>query len=498
MDFRVGGKTAKSILQKVEKTIAAYQMIKAGDRILAAVSGGPDSTALLHMLKTIAWPHQFEVGVAHLNHGLRGTASDRDAEFTAMMARKYNFPFFSRKENLRHLNTHPRGSIEEKARNIRHAYLQEIACHHSYTKVALGHHQHDNAELVLMLMLRGSGGLGLSGMAPISPPNLIRPLIELSTKDISTYLRGHHLKWRIDASNEDCRFLRNKIRHQLLPHLTETYNPRLIETLNRSATLARDEEDWLASITQPLYEECIVDRSSIPNTCFIVLSVEKLRRLPKAAFRRIARKVIRNIKGDLRRIDYQHIEAIIELTAGSHKKREIHLPDRIRILREADELQFRRELKPLRALKEPAASVTLPLHEQTIPHRVTNPCTLYLNDLSIQLIFTPVAGKDVQNVCDAGQQVAFFDMDKLRFPLKVRTFLHGDRFVPLGMKGSQKVKKYLINRKVPQGLRSKIPILTDDTAIMWVVGYRMADFCKITANTALALRVEQKHLLNIL
>jgi tRNA(Ile)-lysidine synthase len=486
----------KNILQKVEQTLSAFQMIKGGDRILTAVSGGPDSTALLHILNTIAPRYEVELGVVHLNHGLRGRASDRDAEFTQQIAQGYDLPFYGRKEDLRRRQIRQQGSLEELARTIRHAYFQEIADRHNYSKIALGHHQHDNAELVLMFMLRGSGTLGLSGMAPVGPPNLIRPLIELSRNDIHLYLKDHRLVWRFDDSNTDFQFLRNQIRYQLLPQLIETYNPRLIETLNRSANVMREEQDWMASIIQPIYDECKVAQPPPPLGRHVVLAVGKLRRLHKAPLRRIIRRAIQEVNGNLRRIGYQHIEAICQLLKRRYSKGEIHLPNQVRILLTARELHIRKEDRPLRSQKKRTLSPRVPLYEHTIPHSRCLPYTVIIKDPALQLIFTPITIKDLGNTRDTGHQVAFFDMDKVKFPLTVRTFLAGDRFIPLGMKGSQKIKKYFINCKVPPSQRSKIPILTDHSAILWVVGYRMGDDCKITPTTCSVLQVELKYLLN--
>ncbi|MBW2592093.1 MAG: tRNA lysidine(34) synthetase TilS, partial [Deltaproteobacteria bacterium] len=273
----------------------------------------------------------------------------------------------------------------------------------------------------------------------------------------------------------DTRFLRNRIRHKLLPLLQESYNPATVKNINRLSLLAKSEEQWLEKMIAPLFNDAVVDT----NTGSITLSIKALLKSHVAAQRRIIRKAVLACRGDLRRIGFSHIEAILGLLQSRTPEKTIDLPDRIRIRRCHTTLVITREKGPLREIA--------PWHDaDSAPdfgYAFTEFRTLYLKELKAFLKFYPVTLDNPDDIKNTGPNTAFLDMDKFSFPIIVRPPQPGDRFTPLGMKGSQKLKKYFINHKTPRYERTRCPLLLSRNKIIWVPGHRIDESVKITPAT---------------
>ena len=234
------------------------KMLQPGDRVLVGVSGGADSVALLHILYRLSVSRDLDIGVAHLNHALRGKAADRDAAFVQTLARQLDLPCFSARQDVGLQRQKQGGSLEEAGRRARYRFYAQTAKTQGFTKIALGHHADDNAELVLMNMLRGTGPEGIAGIPPAREPGIIRPLIHARRREIMAYIKDNDLAYVVDASNQDPRFFRNRVRNELIPALSEAYNPRLTEALVRTASISRTEEEWLEQLTRPMLEAAIL------------------------------------------------------------------------------------------------------------------------------------------------------------------------------------------------------------------------------------------------
>ncbi|MBU1163704.1 MAG: tRNA lysidine(34) synthetase TilS, partial [Proteobacteria bacterium] len=206
------------LIKTVGATIKAYRMIEPGDSVIVGVSGGPDSVALLHIILSLAQQFSLRVGVAHLNHSLRQKDSDDDAEFVESLARKFDLPCYIKKEDVSKYRHEKKLSLEEAARIVRYRFFESVAEKYMFNKIALGHNAEDNAELVIMRLLRGSGPLGISGIPPVRNGKIIRPLIKLTKSELLEFLAVNELKFVLDKSNNDQRYLRNRIRHHLIPH----------------------------------------------------------------------------------------------------------------------------------------------------------------------------------------------------------------------------------------------------------------------------------------
>ena len=475
-----------SFIQKFYQTIKQYDMMQKGDSVLVGVSGGPDSMALLHSLMALSDFMGLRLGVAHLNHCLRQKASNDDEKFVKSVAKKHGLPVFIEKKDILQEREKAGLSLEEAGREARYFFFNTVCRKKSFDKIAVGHHQDDNAELILLNLLRGSGPVGIGGIPPVRK-NIIRPLIQTPRTEIIDYLRSRKIDYVIDQSNDDEQFARNKIRHQLLPLLKNTYNPKISQAINRLGAILQSEEEWINALTTPLFNQAVLHLDDQK----IRLSVSVLLNFHMAAQRRIIRKAILEIKGDLRRITYSHIDSILHLINKDFTDAHLDLPDQIRILKQADHLIIQKEIKNLRIAKPPEKNLKPPVFAYLVSRSAAeSEDFIYIHEIKTRITFSKTDRALIQNLSGQGGQTAFFDWEILRFPLIIRNFRPGDRFSPIGLSGTQKLKKFFINNKIKLFERAAIPIFLSGDMIVWVGGFRIADPVKITPETKTVLRVE--------
>ena len=475
-----------SLIQSVEKTLLEFSMLQSRDRVLVAVSGGPDSVALVHVLLAIQKTVDIQLGVAHLNHGLRPSAATRDARFVSALCHKLGLPSHVTKTDIQELHQHQGGSLEALGRKARYDFFSRTAQEFGYTKIALGHHADDNAELVLMNLFRGSGPLGLSGMPPVRDNRYIRPLIEQTRASIMAFLQENQIAFVLDATNSDLRFLRNRIRHELMPQLIHDYNPNLVDTLNRTAAIIRSEEDWLNQ-----YSDRLFNTLAEKDTTSVRISISKLLGNHAAMQRRVIRAAIEHVKGNLKSITLQHIDAVLCLCLERSYGQGLHLPERLAIQREPHgHLLISRQSSPSSSRVNSPSVETTPLYSIPVPGLGTANKRVICEELGATLVLESMPVGSISSLTSAGQHTAFFDMDKLTFPMFLRNTLPGDRFMPLGMQGTQKVKDFFINNKIPREIRPKTPVLVSKDTIVWIVGHRIDERAKITQQTRNVLKIE--------
>jgi tRNA(Ile)-lysidine synthase len=467
------------VLEIVRQTMLAYRMVEDGDRVLVGVSGGPDSVALLNILMRLKKVFSLEIGVAHFNHGIRKEDAKKDASFVSALAGDLALPFYLEKGDVPRYKKEKRLSMEQAARHLRYDFFSRVQKDYGFDRVAVGHHLDDNAELVLMALLRGSGPLGLSGIPPVRNHSIIRPLIRLSRREISGYLKNLGLKYVEDQTNHDTTHLRNKIRHKLLPLLKNDYNPGIMDALNRLSGILRQEEDWIHHHLVPEFESLRLTARGDE----IVLSSAGLKMMHPAPRRRIIRMAIAGVKGDLKKITLFHIDAVAGLVAGGSGFRRLDLPDRILVIREGGKLIISKEHRPLRTIAcQPDMTAGRPF-----AYEIGEPCCVYIEEIKTEVSFCEMGRENIPDICSAGQNVAFFDMDKIKLPLILRNFQPGDRFVPQGLDKSVCVKTFLKKRHVPENDRHSTPVLLDSNGIIWVLGHRVGDSVKVTAETGKVL-----------
>jgi tRNA(Ile)-lysidine synthase len=471
------------VLQKVARTILRHNMFSKGDSVLTGVSGGPDSVALLHILVHLAPEWELTIGIAHLNHSLRGAESDRDADFVAELAASLNLPCYSEAIHIRNDPALRKLSLEAAARQVRYDFFDRISRRNGYHKIAIGHHRDDNAELMLMFLFRGSGPLGFSGIPPVREGKFVRPLISIGRNELVAFLDENEITYQVDKSNRDMRFLRNRIRHETIPYIQACCNPGIIETLNRFSEIVRSEDEWMNEIIQPICDKLLVSAGQHQ----LELAISALTALPEAVMRRVIRTAIVRIKGNLLRISFSHIEAVRELAERQQYPALLMLPDGIRIQRNKNLLTFCQMEDALRSSRREIRRAPLSFF-----YSVSGPvaaAAVTISETGAQLIFSEIPIRSGR-MEELSEKIALLDLDKLEFPLILRNIRPGDRFSPLGVAGTQKIQKYFIDHKIDRTERQQCPVLLSGNEIVWLAGHRISNRFKITPSTRRVLRIE--------
>jgi len=475
---------SKPLLESVAKAAAEHAMFQPSTRVLAAVSGGPDSVALLHLLGELAPRMDLTLGVAHLNHVLRPEAQD-EADFVAALARDLALPFHCTAQDVAAYQERHGLSLEEAAREVRYAFYEKVAASAGYHKVALGHHRDDNAEMVLMNLLRGSGPLGLSGIPPVRGNLIVRPLINLTRAQIMAYLQQGQLEYVTDVSNTDLRFTRNRVRHVLLPLIREEFNPNIFATLHRTATIMADENAWNESLADSLWDRILIAADNRQ----LSLDLKVLADMPRAAVRRLLRRAIFQLAGSLRRITLDHVDRLNALMNRAADAR-VDLPGLISAVKQADRLVLRVMDTPRQPL---AAEHPTEPYEYVIARGQlsdSDGCDQAIAATGGKVIFTLHTGSHTPKVSTAGQYTALFDIDQLSFPLRIRNYRPGDHFKPLGMRGTKKLKKLFNERKVPLPERDRWPVLISGPEILWILGHQRSQTGALSRQTRQVLAVK--------
>jgi tRNA(Ile)-lysidine synthase len=329
------------LIDTVKKTIQKFRMLNRGDRVLVGVSGGPDSVCLLHILSQLSRAWKFDLGIAHLNHKLRGLDSEEDANFVQNLAERLNLPFYLEEVDTRAQIKRRGFSEEEGARILRYDFFCRQAKKIGAKKVALAHTKDDQAETVLMRLIKGAGPLGLCGMPALRNEKesiIIRPLFEIWREEILAYLKENNIAYRIDASNFSSAYLRNRIRNELLPYLSGEFNPNIKEVLTNTA-------ESLAVAFEYLHKQGKRKFKSVTHKFNgrIILDGKKIKGFPEAIQREVFRQALRELKGDLRRIRYQHWKEFASLLYERPAGSVVDLPGEISIEKEKDKLIFSRK-----------------------------------------------------------------------------------------------------------------------------------------------------------
>ncbi len=458
-----------AFVSAIRRTVQARRLITPGEPVLVAASGGPDSTAMLYALWQIARTSPMPLAVAHFHHGLRGAEAERDAAFVAGQAAELGLPFYIERGNVEGYRRDERLSTEEAARRLRYDFLHRTAGANRFSKIAVGHHADDNAESVLLFVLRGSGRRGISGIPP-KRGRLVRPLIDCRRNEIRRYLKEEQIGFVLDSSNADNAFVRNRLRNDLIPKLAADYNPNLVETLCRLSAVARAEDDWMETLAEPLLTGALLQREADR----ILLSVPALSALPKAACRRVLRQAISSLKGDLRRIGFRHIEAVRRLCEEKDGCASFHLPRNIRVYRAYERVEI-----CLAPENGGCASLGSEPEPKTFRYRLYEPGEVHLIEAGFCLRLTACGPVDAERIRRSGQRTAFFDMGKIYFPITVRNARPGDRFRPLGMTGTQKLQDFFTDRKVSRRSRWMCPLVISGGKIAWVAGHRISEDFKV-------------------
>jgi tRNA(Ile)-lysidine synthase len=419
------------VLEQVAATISRYNMLAPEARAIVAVSGGPDSVCLLHVLGDLGIR---VVGIAHVNHKLRGDASEEDQRFVTALARDLGLELYSID------GVCDAGNLEQAARRIRREFFHDLIRRGLADRIALGHTRDDQAETVLFRMLRGSGLAGLAGILPVTAEGLCRPLLGVTRSEVEAYLRQRGIPWREDASNRDARFARNRIRQQLLPTLKQAWNPRLDEALAQMADLAYEEERWWAAEVARYAKHLLVISPGA-----VEAPAGELARLPRSLARRLIRHAIREAKGNLRGVEFSHIEGVLELPEAGGRA---ELPG-IRAIRSFDWVR----------LEVPGSTPRLGDGEVAVPGQRLAP------DGNSMICLEVIQQKQDPKACATLKSDLYFRTIPER--LFLRGWKPGDRYRPVGHGGDWKLKELFQRMRIPSWRRPFWPILCMGEKILW-------------------------------
>jgi len=460
-----------------------------------AVSGGPDSVCLLHILANLQAELKIRLHLAHLNHQLRGAESEADASYVSQLAHQLSIPATIEQRDVKAYQARQHLSLEEAAREVRYTFLAQVARSIDADQVAVGHTIDDHTETILMHLIRGTGTRGLRGLQPCSrwqssgnSLTIIRPLLPISRQETADYCHHHQLTPRIDTSNLSLSPLRNRIRHQLLPIL-QSYNPQVAEALLRTGRIASDDLAFIDKEIGRLWGEIGQEQE---NT--IVLDKERFLKLPPALKRHLLREAIEKLLGNLKDIEARHIEEIMDALTKPAGKR-LSLPGGLIFSIEYNQYLLGPDPAMLSPFPILDAEFQLKLPGETrLPGWHIEATILSREDFTTASFIKgglKWKGKGIKGIGLIDNDfTAYFDLNKTGDKLVVRGRQPGDRFQPLGISQPKKLGEFMIDAKIPHSWRQQIPIVCSPQQILWVVGWRIDERVKVTEDTKQILRLK--------
>jgi tRNA(Ile)-lysidine synthase len=482
------------LLAAVHTFIEEHHLLPQSGCVVVGVSGGPDSVCLLHVLQYLCAPDGFfpqvKLHVAHLDHLLRGEESRAEATFVADLAARWKLPCTVAQRDVAAQARTGHQSIEEAARAARYAFLREVAAQVGAVRIAVGHHADDQVETLVMHWLRGSGTAGLAGMRPLEK-EIIRPLLGARRDEILAYCARHRLTFCEDTSNQDPRFLRNRIRHALLPVL-EGYNPNLRETLLRNAEIFAEEERYFQAQVDAAWPQVVLaETPAVAGVVRVEGDVAAYRRLPLAVRRRLLRHLGLLVSGGMISLELRHLTAVDDLLHRVAGSGEAHLPGGIRVQRVygrfvCEHVAARQSGQTEMPSEQVGTSMPLP-----VPGEACLPGTRWL--VRTQILDGASMPPPGYERSATGSRRGYMDLEAVEkyLPLALRTRRAGDRFRPLGMAQEKKLQDVFVDAKMPRTERQTLPLVCGaDGTLLWVPGYLVSDLVKLTPATRRVLALE--------
>ena len=432
------------MIEKIKAYVGKYHMLEKGDIVLAGVSGGADSICLLFVLLKLQKEIPFALRVVHVNHGLRGAQAKRDEEYVAKICRQENIPCKVFCENVELIAKKRRQSIEEAGREVRRSCFEQAASEWGAGKIALAHHMEDNAETLLMHLVRGSALKGLGGIYPVTG-KYIRPLLGVGRKEIEQYLEQRNIAFCQDDTNEETIYIRNKIRHKVLPVLQNEINGKSVLHMNQAMDELREVQAYMETQVEMLYQRAV----QMNGDAFLVKE-DEMRKEPDVLKRMLLHRVLTQSADASKDIGRVHVENCISLFDRQVGK-EVILPYGLLARKDYEGIRIIGKVE-----KEPTGTQMLS-ESPVIPQKT---------------------------------YTKWFDYDIIKDTVEIRTRRPGDYLV-IDEKGNrQKLKSYFINEKIPKEKRDSILLAADGSHVLWVIGYRMSSAAKIQRNTKRILEIQ--------
>lgn len=463
--------------RKIERLIRSQHLFDCGDRLVIGVSAGPDSMALLHLLAALAPAWSWSLLAVYVDHGLRPAETGKELALVRQAAKRLGTDFVSERVDVRG-EARARGlSLEHGGRLLRYGVFERLAGTAGTAKIVVAHTADEQAEEVLLRLIRGTGRKGLAGMATMRDNRVVRPLLTIVKQDLLDYLVDRNISFAVDSSNRDRRYLRNRVRLDLLPHLAHRYNPNIGETLRQTAEILQDEEAYLAEVARQAWSAVVKCEGGTDGGA-LVLRLPQFVAQPPAIQRRLLETACWRFG---QRPSFKGIAQLLDLVGTGVAGTRLHLGSGLRVRRQGQELVFLRPQgeQPLRGDLAGSAARSF---------------SLQIPGAGIYVI-PEIAGRlAVEELESVPQPLSFagadwLDADKVSFPLRARAVQPGDRFHPLGAPGSKKVGDFLTDSKVDREERWRVVVLLSGDRVAALPGHRIDHHFRLTATTKRVVKI---------
>lgn len=458
------------MIESVRNYIIDNKLIDFGENVLVALSGGPDSVCLLHVLYKLKKELNINLGAIHINHLLRRDSAYKDEEYVVDLCKSLNVECYVKRININDIAKERSISLEMAGREQRYKAFEAIKKEFGYDKIAVAHNANDQAETLMMRIMRGTGLEGLTGIRCKRDGGIVRPILFLSRDRIEEYCNENKLAPRIDTSNFEKIYNRNKVRLDILPYMKENFNKDIVETLNRMALLLQSDDEYLQEQSVNAYRRYCVNDGNAIKILKDIFNLEK-----ESIFTRVIKMVFKEVSNSHQNFEMKHIYEVVNLNKKSTGKK-INLTNGVVVENSYDYIIFGIDYKvnSLQSFEE------VELLKSNIPKSIDYD----VYEVSFQLL-------DAKNNIEFSNNdlIKYFDYDKIEEKIFIRHRKDGDKIRPLGMAGSKKIKDIFINLKVPREERDRIPILVFDSKVAWVVGYKVSEEFKTTKDTKKLLKV---------
>lgn len=452
----------KDLYEKFLENLIQRCGVREGDKILIGCSGGADSMVLLHLLYKASMEKNLRIFVCHINYGLRGEASDRDEEVVKEECEKFGIQYEVFKMKLD--KGYQFSNLEEKLRDYRYNVFKEQALKRCCNWIGIAHNKNDQAETLLLNLLRGAGTEGLSAMSYSNlRQKIIRPLLNISREEVTMYIKKNRIRYGEDESNYSMAFTRNKIRNILIPLLINEFNPSIVDILYNTSLIIAAEGTLFDEICQKYIELLAFKRDK-----YISIPIDELNCLPLAIKRRLLRLMYKYLMGNTRRLHFMHIETILREVNKIEGRIVIDLPNAVQVKIYNREIKF--------YLKDFYDKISC------FEYKVNVPAKVNIEETGVELELFVIPGAEFDGF-DKEKNILYVDYGKCKSELVIRNRREGDIFRALGAPGKKKLKDYFIDKKVPREIRDRLALVVSEGNIVCIAGMAISEDYKIISTT---------------
>ena len=469
-------------MKRIEKFIQKYHMLTCGDKVIAGVSGGADSVCLFLMLLELREKIGFDLIAVHVHHGLRGEAADQDQRFVEALCEQHRIPLEIFRVNLESIAKKRKQSLEEAGRMVRREAFDSVCQKYGGNKIALAHHQNDNAETLLWNLSRGTGLDGLGGIRPVNG-KFIRPLLCMNRKEIEEYLSKRKQSYCIDETNAGTDYTRNKLRHLVLPILEEQVNSAAVRHMNETMEQIWELQEYMQEQVEAAYQECVQEHSE--KACWIQIQQNSFETFPELIKKMVIRKGMEQVGGKKRDLSHKHVDVMMELM-NKQVGRTVDLPYEMHAKRNYEGIRLEKRRTYSSGEEKKAEIMQECMSELNIPGEII------LADRNLKVRCKILEKPKNLSIKDIPQKIytKWFDYDIIKSSLYIRTSQAGDNIV-IDEKGHQKkLKSWFVDEKIPKEVRDSQLLLAENNDILWVLGHRMSQAYQVKQSTKWILQIE--------